>query len=112
MNVSRVTDMPCHEMGSLKRLRARVGGLSLVGILERGMLEEKKRGEERKRDLYRLGSAPMQQASAACGAGRQAKGRVATCEMASDRSLQMRGWARTRFMHASCSSTGLSCYSR
>lgn len=44
----------------LKRLRAGVGcgegRLSLVDILERGMLEEKKRGEERA--LYWLGSAP------------------------------------------------------
>lgn len=40
----------------------------MVDILERGMLEEKKRGEERA--LYWLGTAPMQQASAACRANR------------------------------------------
>lgn len=71
---SRVTDMPCHEMGRRlsKEAGSGVGGwgmgrLSLVDILERGMLEEKKRGEER--TLYWLGSAPTQQASAACRAG-------------------------------------------
>lgn len=47
----------------------------MVDILERGMLEEKKRGEERA--LYWLGSAPMQQASAACRAGQKLKGRAA-----------------------------------
>lgn len=40
----------------------------MVDILERGMLEEKKRGEGRA--LYWLGTAPMQQARAACRADR------------------------------------------
>lgn len=45
----------------------------MVDILERGMLEEK-RGEERA--LYWLGSAPIQQASAACRTGQKLKGRA------------------------------------
>lgn len=53
----------CHEMErrlskeaeSRGGVRGR-GRLSLVDILERGMLEEKKRGEERA--LYWLGSVP------------------------------------------------------
>lgn len=44
----------------------------MVAILERGMLEEKKRGEERA--LYWLGTAPMQQASAACRAEAEGQG--------------------------------------
>lgn len=72
----------CHEME--RRLSkeaesgewgAGEGRLSLVDILERGMLEEKKRGEER--TLYWLGSAPTQQASAACRAGLKLKSSVA-----------------------------------
>lgn len=47
----------------------------MVDILERGMLEEKKRGEERA--LYWLGSAPTQQASAACRTGWKLKSSVA-----------------------------------
>lgn len=72
---SRVTDMPCREMGRRLSKEAESGvrgaggrgRLSLVDILERGMLEEKKRGEER--TLYWLGSAPTQQASVACRTG-------------------------------------------
>lgn len=62
--------MPCHEMGRrlAREAESKGGGLSLVDILERGMLEEKKRGEGRA--LYWLGTAPMQQARAACRADR------------------------------------------
>lgn len=64
--------MPCHEMGRrLAREAESQEGLSLVDILERGMLEEKKKGEERA--LYWLGTAPMQQASAACRADRSSR---------------------------------------
>lgn len=67
----------------------------MVDILERGMLEEKKRGEERA--LYWLGTASMQQASAACRADRSLKGRVAlaTGRMHSDSGLRMWGWTQT-----------------
>lgn len=79
---SRVTDMPCHELGRRLSKEAESGGgvgwrgrLSLVDILERGMLEEKKRGEER--TLYWLGSVPTRQAGAACRAGPKLKSRLA-----------------------------------
>lgn len=64
----------------------------MVDILERGMLEEKKRGEER--TLYWLGSVPTQQASAACRTGRKLESRVALAAREGDSgcSLKMWGW--------------------